>query len=86
MGKTNLASSIRHVDVSQCVERNVVVLMVEPAVKNIAVVQKAAKIGSEDATVPRVSAEVDNAHASLQDENVTQMSVGIVGLVVGMVH
>jgi len=36
MGKTNLASSIHRVDVSQCVERNVLVLMVEHAVKNIA--------------------------------------------------
>lgn len=86
MGKTNLASSIHHVDVSQCVERNVLVLMVELAVRNIAVVQKAAKIGSEDAIVPRVSVEVDNAHVLLQDGNVIQMSVGIAGLVVGMVR
>ncbi|KAH1227165.1 Histone-lysine N-methyltransferase EZA1 [Glycine max] len=45
------------------------------------VVLKAAKIGLEDAIVPRVSVEVDNAHALLQDGNVTQMSVGIAGLV-----
>jgi len=44
------------------------------------VVQKAAKIGSEDAIVPRVSVEVDNAHVLLQDGNVIQMSVGIAGL------
>jgi len=44
------------------------------------VVQKAAKIGSEDAIAPRVSAEVDNAHVLLQDGNVTQMFVGIAGL------
>ncbi|KAG4917243.1 hypothetical protein JHK87_054800 [Glycine soja] len=42
-------------------------------------VQKAAKIGSEDAIVPRVSVEVDNAHVLLQDGNVIQMSVGIAG-------
>lgn len=44
------------------------------------VVQKAARIGLEDAIVPRVSAEVDNAHVLLQDGNVTQMCVGIAGL------
>ena len=44
------------------------------------VVLKAAKIGLEDAIVPRVSVEVDNAHVLLQDGNVIQMSVGIAGL------
>lgn len=44
------------------------------------VVRRAAKTGSEDAIVPRVSAEVDNAHALLLDVNVTQMSVEIAGL------
>jgi len=44
------------------------------------VVQKAAKIDSEDAIVPRVSAEVDNVLVLLQDGNVTQMFVGIAGL------
>lgn len=44
------------------------------------VVQKAAKIDSEDAIVPRVSAEVDNVRVLLQDGNVTQMFVGIAGL------
>ena len=86
MGKINLASSIHHVDVSQCVESNALVLMLEIAVKNTVVVQRAAKIGLEDAIVPRVSAEVANAHALLLDVNVTQMSVEIAGLVVGMVH
>ncbi|WVY98208.1 hypothetical protein V8G54_030359 [Vigna mungo] len=43
-------------------------------------VQKAAKIDSEDAIVPRVSAEVDNVLVLLQDGNVTQMFVGIAGL------
>lgn len=35
MAKTNLACSILHVGVNQCVERIVLVLMVEHAVKNI---------------------------------------------------
>lgn len=35
MERTNLASSIHHVDVSQCVERIVLVWMVELAAKNI---------------------------------------------------
>jgi hypothetical protein len=35
MVKTNLASSIFHVAVNQCVERNVLVLAMEHAVKNI---------------------------------------------------
>jgi predicted transcriptional regulator len=86
MVKTNLASSIFHVAVNQCVERNVLVLAMEHAVKNIVVVQKAAKTGSEDAIVPRVNAEVDNVHALLLDVNVIQTSVEIVGLAVGMVH
>ena len=43
-------------------------------------VQSYAKIGSEDAIVLRVNAEVDNAHALQLDVNVTQMSVEIAGL------
>ncbi|OIW12996.1 hypothetical protein TanjilG_15445 [Lupinus angustifolius] len=42
-------------------------------------VRRAAKTGSEGAIVPRVSAEVDNAHALLLDVNVTQMYVEIAG-------
>lgn len=42
--------------------------------------QKAAKIGSEDATVQRVSAEVGSAHALLLDVNVTLMFAVIAGL------
>lgn len=86
MGKTNLASSTHHADVNQYVERNVLVLMMELAAKNIVVVRRAAKTGSEDVTVPRVNAEVDNAHALLLDVNVIQMSVETAGLAVGTVH
>lgn len=60
--------------------------MVELAAKNIVVVQRAAKTGSEDAIVPRVNAEADNVHALLLDVNVTQMSVEIAGLAAGMVR
>lgn len=86
MAKTNLACSILHVGVNQCVERIVLVLMVEHAVKNIVVVRRAARTGSEVAIVPRVNVEVDNAHVLLLGVNVIQMSVETVGLAVGMVH
>lgn len=86
MGKINLASSILHVDVNQCVERTVLVLMVELAAKNTVVVRRAAKTGLEDVIAPRVNAEVDNVLALLLDVNVIQMFVEIVGLAVGMVH
>ncbi|KAG6748392.1 hypothetical protein POTOM_048312 [Populus tomentosa] len=42
--------------------------------------RKVAKIASEDATVQRANAEVDNAHVLLLDANVTRIFVGIVGL------
>lgn len=42
--------------------------------------QRAAKIGSEDATVQRVSAEVGSAHALLLDVNVILMYAVIAGL------
>ena len=42
--------------------------------------QRAAKIGSGDAIVQRVSAEVGSAHALLLDVNVTQMFAEIAGL------
>ncbi|KAM7495796.1 hypothetical protein LguiA_020210 [Lonicera macranthoides] len=47
--------------------------------KNQSCAPKAAKIGSEDAIVQRVNAEAGNAHASLLDVNVTQMSAEIAG-------
>ncbi|CAI8603705.1 unnamed protein product [Vicia faba] len=75
-GKTR---NIRLVNVNQCVERIVLVLMVGHAVKNTVVVRRAAKIVSEDAIVPRVNAEVDNVHALLLDVNVIQTSVETVG-------
>lgn len=42
--------------------------------------QRAAKIGSRDAIVQKVNAEVANAHALLLDMSVTQMFVKIAGL------
>lgn len=42
--------------------------------------QRAARIASGGAIVRRVNVEVANAHALLQDVNVTQMFAGIVGL------
>lgn len=47
---------------------------------NSAGAQRAAKIGSEDATVRRVSAEVGSAHALLLDANVILMFAVIAGL------
>lgn len=58
----------------------------ELAVRNIAGAQKAAKTGSEDATVLKVNAKVGNAHALQLDANAIQMFAEIVGLAVGMVH
>jgi len=55
------------------------------AVRNTAGAQRVAKIGSEDAIVPKASVEVDCVHASQQVVNVTQMSAAIAGLVVEMV-
>lgn len=86
MEKTNLVSNIPRVDASLCVESNALVYIMELAVKNIVGAQRAAKIGSGDVTVQRVSAEVGNAHALLLDANVTQMFAEIAGLVVEMVH
>ena len=51
MEKTNLASSIYHVDVNQCVESNALVFRVELAMKSIAGVQRAARIGSTGTTM-----------------------------------
>jgi len=58
----------------------------ELAVKNIVGAQRAAKIGSGDAIVQKVNAEVGNARALLLDVSVTQMFAEIAGLVVEMVH
>lgn len=54
--------------------------------KSIVGVRRVVKIGFEDAIVQRVSVEVDSAHALQLIVNVTQMFVGIVGLVVEAVH
>lgn len=86
MEKTSPASNIYRADASQCVESNALVYSTELAVRNTVGAQKAAKIGSGDATVQRVNAEAGNARALLQDANVTQMYAGIAGLVVGMTH
>ncbi|KAL6271887.1 hypothetical protein ACE6H2_028798 [Prunus campanulata] len=80
MAKTSLVNYIHHVDASLCVESIVLVSIVEPAVKNTVGAQRAAKIGSGDATVQRANAEVGSAHALLLGANATQMSVAIVGL------
>ncbi|KAJ1415796.1 SET domain [Sesbania bispinosa] len=77
--KVKLTSSIHLVDVRECVESNVLVFKMDPAVKNIVDVQSYVEIGSEDVIVLRVNAKVDNVHALQQTENVTQMSVEIVG-------
>ncbi|RVW41531.1 Histone-lysine N-methyltransferase EZA1 [Vitis vinifera] len=79
-GKTSLVSSTHHADACLCVGRNAPVKVMELAVKNIVGAQKAAKIGSGDATVQRVNAEVGNALALLLVVNVTLMFVGIAGL------
>lgn len=86
MGRTSLVSNIPHVVASLCVESNALVNIMKLAVKNIVGAQRAAKIGSGDAIVQRVSAEVGNAHALLLDVNVTQMFAEIAGLVVEMVQ
>ncbi|KAF5931444.1 hypothetical protein HYC85_032317 [Camellia sinensis] len=70
MGKTSLVSNFNHVDASLCVESNALVYIMELAVKSIVGVPKAAKTGSGDVTVQRVSAEAGNAHALLLDVNV----------------
>uniref|UniRef100_A0A2N9IR30 SET domain-containing protein n=1 Tax=Fagus sylvatica TaxID=28930 RepID=A0A2N9IR30_FAGSY len=80
MGRISLVSNIPHVDASLCVESNALVNIMKLAVKNIVGAQRAAKIGSGDAIVQRVSAEVGNAHALLLDVNVTQMFAEIAGL------
>ncbi|CAL5425895.1 unnamed protein product [Camellia sinensis] len=80
MGKTSLVSNFNHVDASLCVESNALVYIMELAVKSIVGVPKAAKTGSGDVTVQRVSAEAGNAHALLLDVNVILMFVEIVGL------
>lgn len=86
MGKTSLVSNFNHAYASLCAESNALVYIMELAVKSIVGVPKAAKTGSGDVTVQRVSAEAGNAHALLLDVNVILMFVEIVGLVVGMVH
>ncbi|CAK7348431.1 unnamed protein product [Dovyalis caffra] len=83
MEKISHVSNIHLVDASQCVESSALVCIMELAVRNIAGARKVAKTASEDATVQRANAEVDNAHALLLDVNVTQMFVGIAGLGVG---
>ncbi|KAF9669257.1 hypothetical protein SADUNF_Sadunf14G0089000 [Salix dunnii] len=77
--KISPVSSIHLVDASQCVENNALVCIMDLAVRNIVGAQKVAKTASEDATVQRANAEVDNARALLLDVNVTRMFVGIVG-------
>ncbi|KAH8489060.1 hypothetical protein H0E87_024632 [Populus deltoides] len=79
IAKISPVSSIHLVDASQCVENSALVCIMELAVRNIAGARKVAKIASEDATVQRANAEVDNAHVLLLDANVTQIFVGIVG-------
>lgn len=66
------------------VEKPVHVLLMVPAVKNTADVQRVARIDSEGAIVPRVSVEAANAHALLLIGSVTRMSAEIAGLVVVM--
>ncbi|KAG6749786.1 hypothetical protein POTOM_046855 [Populus tomentosa] len=80
IAKISPVSSIHLVDASQCVENSALVCIMELAVRNIAGARKVAKIASEDATVQRANAEVDNAHVLLRDANVTRIFVGIVGL------
>lgn len=86
MEKISHVSSLHLVDASLCVESSALVCITELAVRNIAGARKVAKIASEDATVQRANAEVDNARALLLVVNVTQMFVGIAGLVAEMAH
>ncbi|KAK9136689.1 hypothetical protein Sjap_007283 [Stephania japonica] len=79
MEKTSPVSSTHPVDVSLCVESSVRVFTMELAVRSTVGAQKAAKIGSGDATVPRANAEAGNVHVSQLDVSVTQMCAGIAG-------
>lgn len=54
----------------------------ELAVRSIVDARRVAKIGLGDATVQKANAEAGSAHVLLLGVNVTQMFVGIVGLVV----
>lgn len=86
MEKISPVNNIYHVDATLYVENSAPVIKMELAVKSIVGAQRAAKIGSEDATVQRVSAEVGSAHALLLDVNVIQMFAVIAGLVVVTAH
>lgn len=65
-------------------EKSVHVLLTVPAVKNIADVQRVARIDLEAVIVPRASVVVVNALALPLTESVIQMSAEIVGSVVVM--
>ncbi|KHN41990.1 Histone-lysine N-methyltransferase EZ3 [Glycine soja] len=79
MGKTCVISNILLVGAMEYVERNVPVLLMELAVKNIAGVQNTAVIDLEDAVAQKVNAKVDHVHVLQPTVNVTQMFVKIVG-------
>ncbi|KAK6116219.1 hypothetical protein DH2020_050015 [Rehmannia glutinosa] len=64
-GRTSLVGSTVHVDANLHVGKRAHVLLMAPAVKNTADVQRVARIVSEAVIVPRVSVEVVNAHALL---------------------
>lgn len=86
MGKTCVISNILLVGAMEYVERNVPVLLMELAVKNIAGVQNTAVIDLEDVVAQKVNAKVDHVHVLQPTVNVTQMFVKIVGLVAVMTH
>uniref|UniRef100_A0A0D9VT78 SET domain-containing protein n=1 Tax=Leersia perrieri TaxID=77586 RepID=A0A0D9VT78_9ORYZ len=71
--ESNGTRSITHVVVSKCVAKIVPVRKMELAVRSIAGVQRAAKIGLEVVIAQKVNAEADNAHVLLPVVNVIQM-------------
>ncbi|KAL5168558.1 Histone-lysine N-methyltransferase EZA1 [Glycine soja] len=73
MGKTCVISNILLVGAMEYVERNVPVLLMELAVKNIAGVQNTAVIDLEDAVAQKVNAKVDHVHVLQPTVNVTQI-------------
>ncbi|KAK6941090.1 hypothetical protein RJ641_030621, partial [Dillenia turbinata] len=80
MAKISPVNNIHRVGASQCVESSALVYIIELAARNIAGVQKAAKIALGVAIVLKVNAEVGSAHAWLLEGNVIQMFAAIAGL------
>lgn len=85
MVNSSHVNSTHHVVANKCVGNSALVCTTELAVRSIVGVQRVAKTDSEDAIVPRVSAEAGSVLALQRVVNAILMSAGIVGLAVEMV-